>query len=98
MDDDRLSAGLVVGGVLGLVTFTLGMVACQKPHFMPIHHGFLGLVSVGTGLVIRDSFYSPIMLFSGLGMMFSDLQDVPEWLNFGSPPEELVYDDTTLSY
>jgi hypothetical protein len=92
--DDRSQLGLMVGGVLGLVTFTAGMLACQHPHVWPVHHGFVGVVTTGAGIIARDSFYSPVLILSGLGMVLSDLQDIPEWLTFGTPEDEYE----TLSY
>jgi uncharacterized membrane protein YkvI len=88
MPNDRLLSGLLLGGVSCALLYTIGAAFCSAPHTSPVHHGLVGLVTAGIGVMARDDFYTPLLMLSGAGMMFSDLNDMPDWLNIGTPQDE----------
>jgi hypothetical protein len=95
MTDDRLKIGLITGLVSGGVLFTAGMQASEGGHIWPIHHGLVGALAATVGLAMRDEMYTPILFFSGVGLMLSDIQDVTEWFTLGNPQQP---SDSTKSY
>lgn len=84
-DDANLRMGVFMGTIGALAAFAGGLEANKGGHTMPIHHGLVGCLLVVGGLACRNEFLTPAIALTGAGMAISDIQDLPQWLDLGTP-------------